>query len=56
VAGAGHKLGVDRTVAELMLNHAISDELQRRYDLYQYWEERLAAADKWATHVEKLVR
>jgi integrase len=50
------QLGINRTVSELMLNHAISDELQRTYDLYDYWPERLAAADKWAAHVEKLVR
>jgi integrase len=50
------KLGVDRTVSELMLNHEISSDLQRRYDLHEYWKERLEAADRWATHVEALVR
>jgi integrase len=50
------KLGINLTVSELMLNHAIGDELQRTYDLYDYWDERLAAAEKWAAHVEKLVR
>ena len=45
------RLGVDPTLSELMLNHAISDELRAIYDRAEYWQERVKAARKWAAHV-----
>jgi hypothetical protein len=41
--------------SELMLNHSISNDLQRRYDLYDFWLERIEAAERWADHVVALV-
>jgi hypothetical protein len=38
-----------------MLNHSISNDLQRRYDLYDFWLERIEAAERWADHVVALV-
>ena len=37
-------LGVDRVVAELLLNHAVSDELAQIYDRGEYWQARVKAA------------
>jgi integrase len=49
------RLGVDRVLAELLLNHAISDELSAIYDREEYWTQRVEAASRWADHVMKLV-
>lgn len=49
-------LGVDRTISELMLNHAIADDLEATYDRGEYWPERVAAAKRWADRVEALVK
>jgi integrase len=45
------RLGVDRVIAELLLNHAISDELIAIYDRAQYQVQRAEAAARWANHV-----
>jgi integrase len=45
------RLGVDRVTAELLLNHAISDELTQIYDRAEYWRQRIEAAARWAHHV-----
>lgn len=45
------RLGVDQEIAELMLNHAVSDELQAVYDRGDYWAKRVDAAARWARHV-----
>jgi integrase len=45
------QLGVDRVVAELLLNHAVSDELTQIYDRADYWQQRVDAAGRWADHV-----
>lgn len=45
------RLGVDRVIAELLLDHAISDELAAIYDRGAYWPARVAAAQAWADHV-----
>jgi integrase len=49
------RLGVDRDVSELLLNHAISDELAAIYDRGDYWQKRVEAAARWADHVMQLV-
>ena len=49
------RLGVEPHVAELALNHALSDELARTYDLGDYWSERCAAAERWCAHVARVV-
>jgi len=38
-------------VAELLIDHAISDELAAIYDPGDYWHLRLKAAERWADHV-----
>jgi integrase len=48
--GLGH-LGVDRIVCELLLNHAVSDELTQAYDRGDHWRARVEAAGRWADHV-----
>lgn len=45
------KLGVEPVVAELLLDHAISDELARIYDRGSYWQARVDASQRWADHV-----
>jgi integrase len=45
------RLGVDRVVAELLIDHAISDELAAIYDRGDYWRLRVEAAQRWADHV-----
>ena len=52
--GLGH-LGVDRIVAKLLLDHAISDELAQIYDRGYYWHLRVDGAARWANHVMGLV-
>jgi integrase len=49
------RLGVDRVIAELLLNHAISDELTAIYDRAEYWQQRVEAAAHWADHVMGLI-
>ena len=44
-------LGVDPTVSELLLNHALSGELAQRYDRAERWTQRQSAARRWALHV-----
>jgi integrase len=44
-------LSVEPVVAELLLNHAISDELKAIYDRAEYWQPRVEAAARWADHV-----
>jgi integrase len=48
-------LGVDATTAELMLNHAVNDELAQAYDRHDYWRRRVDTAGRWAEHVLGLV-
>jgi integrase len=45
------RLGVDQTIAELLLNHAISGELRQIYDREEYVQARFEAAKRWADHV-----
>jgi integrase len=45
------RLGVDRVVAELLIDHAISDELEAIYDRGDYWHLRVEATGRWADHV-----
>ncbi len=47
-------LGVDSELAEMMLNHARADLIER-YDREPRWQERMQAAQKWADHVAALV-
>jgi integrase len=49
------KLSVEQIVAEMLLNHALSDELTAIYDRAEYWQQRVDAAGRWATHVMGLV-
>jgi integrase len=49
------QLGVDRVVAELLLDHAVSDELAKIYDRGEYWHLRVEASARWATHVMGLI-
>jgi integrase len=49
------RLGVDRIISELLLNHAISDELTAIYDRAEYWRQRVEAAARWASHVTGLL-
>jgi integrase len=49
------RLGVDRVIAELLLNHAISDELTAIYDREEYRIQRAEAAARWADHVTGLI-
>jgi integrase len=49
------RLGADRIIAELLLNHAISDELTAIYDRAEYWTQRVEAAALWTKHVTGLV-
>ena len=49
------RLGVDPQTAELLLNHAIGDELTATYDRGDYWRQRVEAAGRWARHVAGLV-
>jgi integrase len=48
------QLGVDADIAELMLNHARAD-LVERYDREPRWAERVSAAQGWADRVAGLV-
>jgi integrase len=49
------QLGVDRVVAELLLDHAVSDELAKIYDRGEYWHLRVEASARWAAHVLGIV-
>jgi integrase len=49
------RLGVDRIIAELLMDHAISDELARIYDRGSYWKVRIEASQRWADHVFAIV-
>lgn len=47
--------GIERDIRELLLNHALSDELAQRYDRAERWPERVSAARRWALHVVGVV-
>jgi integrase len=49
------RLGVEPQISELLLNHAIGDELAATYDRGDYWRQRVEAAGRWARHVLALV-
>lgn len=49
------RLGVAPHVADLLVNHQLSDDLTARYDRGAYWPERVEAAALWARHVLALV-
>jgi integrase len=49
------RLGVAPHIAELLVNHALSDELAAIYDRGEYQQQRVEAAGRWATHVRGLV-
>jgi integrase len=49
------QLGVDPVVAELLLDHAVSDDLAKIYDRGEYWHLRVEGAARWAAHVMGLV-
>jgi integrase len=49
------RLGVDPQIAELLLNHAIGDELAATYDRGDYWRQRVEAASRWARYMAGLV-
>lgn len=44
-------LGVEPVISELLLNHAVSDDLAKLYDRGEYWKQRADAAQQWADHV-----
>jgi integrase len=44
-------LKVDYEARELMLNHVVGTDLDRRYDRAERWAERVEAAERWARHV-----
>ena len=48
-------LGIDHAIAELNLNHAISDDLVKVYDRHDHWRARADAAARWARHLAGLV-
>lgn len=50
------RLGVDPQISELLLNHAIADELSATYDRGDHWRQRVEAAERWARHVLGLVQ
>lgn len=50
------KLGVDRVIAELVINHAISDELTAIYDRAEYWQQRVDALQRWGDHVDGVIK
>lgn len=47
------RLGVPDRVAEAMLNHAPNDPLIVAYDLHDFLDERIEAASKWATEIDR---
>jgi integrase len=48
------RLGIDFIVAEKCLNHSLS-RIAETYDRSDYFEERRAALERWADHVDLLV-
>ncbi len=49
------RLGVPSQTAELVLNHA-RPRLEKTYDLYSFASEKRDALERWAEHVERIVR
>jgi integrase len=47
------QLGVPREVAERCLNHAV-EGIEAVYNTHDYLDERRAAPDEWAAHIEKI--
>jgi integrase len=48
-------LKIDYEVRELMLNHLVGNDLDRRYDRAERWADRIEAAERWAQHVARIV-
>jgi integrase len=49
------RLGVPETVAERVINH-MPDGTVKVYDLHTYLDEKRDALNKWAAHVESVVK
>jgi integrase len=49
-------LGVPREIVKAVLNHKEGDVTERHYDLYDKLSEKRAALNKWADHIERIVR
>lgn len=49
------RAGVERTIAERLIGHSVGDHVERTYDTYGYWPERVKAAEALADLVERIV-
>lgn len=49
------RAGVERTIAERLIGHSVGDHVERTYDTYGYWPERVKAAQALANLVERIV-
>ncbi len=49
------RLGIPETVAERVINH-MPDGTVKVYDLHTYPDEKRDALNKWAAHVESVVK
>lgn len=47
--------GVERTIAERLIGHSVGDHVERTYDTYGYWPERVKAAEALADLVGRIV-
>ncbi len=47
-------LGVDRDIAERLLNHRVSSAVERTYDRYSYLDEKRETLIKWSRYVADL--
>jgi integrase len=49
------KLRVPREVARKVTGHVEKDIVDETYDVYDYWDERVEALDKWAARLTELI-
>jgi integrase len=49
------RLGILEEVREALLLH-VKKDLEGRYDLWDFWPERMAASKRWADEIDRLVR
>jgi integrase len=48
-------LGVSRDIRAQLQSHGLSGVQQRHYDKYSYMDEKRAALEKWARHLERII-
>ncbi len=46
------KLGINKSIRDIIQNHALNDVSSKHYDRWDYMPEKQEALEKWCNHLE----